>query len=180
MANLEKDLKNPKLTFFSGIDLTDKTVDNIRKLIKESRKSPAIRQTAETLLARSPEKDWTDEIKNVFEFVKTNIRYTMDIKDTETVKSPDRMLMEINYSGLTYGDCDDHVSLLGALLFNIGYSVRPVIMQSPYNKNEGYNHIFLQVQIPNTAKWISIDPTAKNEEIGYVPEFVRVKIYDTV
>ena len=91
---------------------TRTTVDLIIELIKNGAKDFCVRQTAIEILIKTkvPPKDYFGEIKTLFEWVQSNIRYTRDIHRVELLHSARRMLE------LRAGDCDDMTILLSATM----------------------------------------------------------------
>lgn len=156
---------------------TQDAVDAIKILIADSVYKPGVRETAESILAEIPQKNWREEMRAIYNYVRDNIRYTQDIDGVETIKTPQLMIAEIRNRGMSYGDCDDHTVLLGALLKNAGYSVRLAIMRSLWNKAGGYNHIYLQAGVPMTNQWVALDATAKQKPFGWQPEFLEQRLY---
>jgi hypothetical protein len=174
--NLLENLKPHQIVRFSNVVTTD-TVTVIIKLIKDSRYVPEVRYSIEDLFTNIPEKDYMSEIKRLYEYVRDNMRYTRDISNIEYVKTPYRHIKDIEERGLTFGDCDDHTVLLGALLFNAGYTIRIVITKNTPNAT-GFHHIYLHVNIPMTSGWICLDATIKNKDMGYEASYLEREIYE--
>ena len=147
------------------------TVSAIIQLIKSSKHELLVRQKTEQILSGIPERNWKAEINQIYGYVKTNIRYMQDIDNVETVKTPRKMIEEIINRGQSFGDCDDHTLLLGALLVNAGYQIQISIIVSTWNTTNDYNHIYLLVNIPMTSQWLALDATAKSEPIGFEPAY---------
>ena len=81
------------------------------------------RRVVDILMAqRVRARDYLGEIKALFEWVQSNIRYTRDPHRVELLHSARRMLE------LRAGDCDDMTILLGAMLQSIGHPVRIVVV----------------------------------------------------
>ena len=55
-------------------------------------------------------KDWRGEVQAIQDWVKSNIRYVRDIRDVETLHTPDVILQ------IRAGDCDDQSALVAILL----------------------------------------------------------------
>ena len=104
--------------------------------------------------------------KKIFMYVKQNIKYVSDIYNIETIQDP------ITTLRIKFGDCDDFVVLLGAMLKSIGYRVALVsvalndtILGTDSNPDDDYNHIFLIVE--TTQGWIFADPANKSPECDF-------------
>jgi len=169
----------PKRNFYFSGTTTIDNVQIIRKVIIESQYDGITRETAENILQYQPEKNWSAEIYAIFRYVLRNMKYMRDMAGVEMVKTPAVHLADIyGPRGMAFGDCDDHVTLLGALLYNAGYeNIRLVIMRS-IGVNDGYNHIYLQVMIPDTREWLSLDATEKDQPGGWEPQSVDRKYFN--
>lgn len=85
------------------------------KIAKRYQVDPLIRQTSARIVRSCPPKDDLCEVGTLQNWVRSNIRYTGDVLDVETVQTPDYTLTE------GYGDCDDQSVLLATLLMSIGH-----------------------------------------------------------
>lgn len=119
----------------------------MKKWAREYRRNPEIRAFAEDLIRGVPEKDAVGEVRAVFEWVRDNIRYTQDIRDVETIKSPDAVI----YSGM--GDCDDKALLVSTLLETIGFPTRFVAVA--LNEPGVFEHVYTEVKLGTV--WITLD-----------------------
>lgn len=151
------------------------TLHRLISIVREQKTHSIVRKTVENILKKVPEKDWTGEIRAVFDYVKRVVRYTRDVAGVEYVKTPFRQLTEIEERGLTYGDCDDASLLLATLLASAGYKVRFSIIRTPTNPVPAYNHIYVEVMHPVKHKWISLDATMKNKPFGWLPSAIMKK-----
>jgi transglutaminase-like putative cysteine protease len=141
------------------------------RLIRKGSTSPQIRSTAVSLAMQ--QKTDIDKIRNVFNFVKSRMRYIRDNAFMETVASSDFHLKSFVQSGYAAGDCDDHVVLLGSLLTSIGYPVRIVTVRVRPGYG-AFDHVYLEVLIRGT--WIPLDATNKRMPLGWaVPKPSRIK-----
>lgn len=154
-----------------GLAGTRKTVDYIIHLIKNGAKDFGVRQTAIDILVQSnvPAKDYVAEIKTLFEWVQSNIRYTRDIHRVELLHSARRMLQ------LRAGDCDDMTILLSAMLKAIGHPVRLVLAGFNPRKQMLFTHIYLEAFCKGW--WIPLDPTMQHP-MGWSPPAVNKQIFN--
>lgn len=104
--------------------------------------------------------------RNLFLYVKKNIRYVSDIYNIETIQDP------ITTIRIKFGDCDDFVVLLGSMLKSIGFNVALVsvalndsMLGTGSNPDNDFNHIFLMVE--TTRGWIFADPANKSPEADF-------------
>jgi transglutaminase-like putative cysteine protease len=135
------------------------TLDYMSGFVRAGKKIPLIRTLAMSIAKQIPGKLWVEEIQEIFLYVQRNIRYIQDISDVETLATPTATLE------MGQGDCDDMCVLLCALLESIGYHTRFVACGF---EDAVFEHVFVQVQLPNKAKWISLDPS-ENVPMGWQP-----------
>lgn len=124
----------------------------MRKIARKGKQTPLIRLTAASLVQNVQEKNWFAEIRVIFEYVKNNIRYTLDIDDVETLQDADFTMQN------GYGDCDDKCILLAAMLCSIGHPCRFVAIG--YSPHE-YCHVFVETRGGGETNWIALDPTER-------------------
>ena len=146
----------------------DDRIHYIKKMIRKYRYDPHVREIAATVLTRKngsggwkvPEKDWSAEVKAMFNFVRKNVRYTRDTVGRDMYASPNRSL------AANSGDCDCYAILLGSLLQSVGYPIVLRIIQTHGNKT--WNHIYLLVGLPPTrpTKWLLADASI-NKPLGF-------------
>ena len=101
------------------------------------------------------------EIDSVFNWVKDNIEFRGEAG--ETIQSPEATII------LGAGDCDDHATLLAALLRSLGYQTdfRTVAMN---DSPDGYSHVYAVVQDKQTGQWIPLDTTVERAYPGWEPD----------
>lgn len=146
----------------SGKDGIIETMRQMRRIVREWKKSMIIRNLALQLVSDLPSKKWSAEINALFFFVQNNIRFVRDINGVETLQTPDVTLT------LGQGDCDDQSILLAALLESIGHPARFVAVGfSP----EFYEHVFVESKLG--VGWIPLDPTEKHPAGWYPPNIVE-------
>lgn len=145
-----------------GYPGTLRTVEHIKRLIREGAKDFHVRQTAiDVLFQRHVKaKDYGGEIKALFEWVQQHIRYTKDTFRLEVLHSARRMLE------LRAGDCDDFSILLGAMLEAIGHPVRLVLSGPDAQRQDLFSHIYLEVFCK--GRWIALDATMPHA-MGWAP-----------
>lgn len=77
-----------------------------------------IRQLAMRLVEGLAPKDYVGEVLALHRFVRDDIRYVKDVREVETLQTPERTLAE------GQGDCDDKSTLLASLLETLGHRAR--------------------------------------------------------
>lgn len=102
------------LSIRSGDGGVTDTLKIMAKLARRYQVNPLIRQTSARIVRSCPEKDDLCEVGTLQNWVRSNIRYTGDVLDFETVQTPDYTLSE------GFGDCDDQAVLLASFLMAIG------------------------------------------------------------
>ena len=83
--------------------------------------------------------------------------YLADPDGGEFIQTPLVLLNTIGQKGFAYGDCDDHVVLLGAMLVSIGIPARAVAVK--LHGSDVYNHVVVEYLCQGQP--ILIDPCAK-------------------
>lgn len=102
------------LSIRSGSGGVTDTLKLMVQVARQYKVNPLVRQTAARAIARVREKDDLAEAGALQNWVRSNIRYTGDVLDTETLQTPDYTLAE------GYGDCDDQATLLATMLMAVG------------------------------------------------------------
>ena len=133
------------------------TLDLMVKLVKQGKTNPLIRQKATELTQDLRQKDFTGEIRNIFDFVQNNIRYVRDIAGVETLHYPEQVMLQ------EYGDCDDKAILLASLLASIGHPTRFVAVGF---RSGIFSHVFVDTRYG--PGWLSLDPTEPHH-MGWRP-----------
>lgn len=136
------------LQISDGIDGTKQTLKLMRAIVRDAKKSPAVRNAALALLHDVLQKDYLTEIKRVHVFVQNNIRYVRDINDVETLQTPDKTLE------LGQGDCDDKSMLAAAMLESIGHPTRFIAVGR--GKGE-FEHVYVETLYG--SMWIPLECT---------------------
>lgn len=142
----------------SGASGIRQTLGYMVSFVKQYRKNPEIRALAESIIADIPQKDSVGEVRSIFNWVRDNIRYTQDVRDVETLKTPDATV----YSA--QGDCDDKATLVATLLESIGYTTRFIAIGM--NAPELFEHVYAQVKLG--TRWIGLD-TTESVSLGWEP-----------
>jgi len=146
-------------------DRMDFLIDEIWKGVQD----PKIQQLASQILEEYEveSRDWEGESRAVFEWVRSNIRYTRDPEGLELFRKPIRTVQ------LKIADCDDMSILICALLGTIGHTLLLRIIGVSSNEPE---HIYPVDLLPpgNATYSIALDAT-RPEPMGWeVPEEQRL------
>lgn len=119
-------------------------------------------------------RDWLGEVNAICDYVKHNVRYTLDTFGIDTYRTPDRTLE------LAIGDCDDMAALTGAALQAVGYPVWIKVVQT--RGQDDFHHIYVLTGVPpqNPARIVPVDPShPAHLGCGWEPEgIVRERVYE--
>ncbi|HEX3586656.1 MAG TPA: transglutaminase-like domain-containing protein [Candidatus Angelobacter sp.] len=128
---------------------------------------PSVRALATQITRNLASRDYLGEITAVFNWVKQNIRFSGEFK--ETLQSPYVTLQ------LATGDCDDFSTLTAALLLTLGYQVRfkTVGVDGP-----DFSHVYVEVKLKRQDKWVPLDTTVPSSTVGWEPpNIMRAKTW---
>jgi len=150
-------------------------VAHVHQQMIQGTRDPKIYALAREVMTRKcgedwciPEKDHKAEATAIFNEVRKRVRYTWDPTDYDAFQTPAKTL------ALHAGDCDDYVSLTGALLRSIGHKVRSRIVQTTGSST--WNHIYLAVLV--NGQWMPLDPSVKQPAGWEVPASMVLKKQD--
>lgn len=141
--------------------------DYVRNAVRDP--NMIVRNTAIEITRSCPSKDFRCEMEHVYEWVKENIRFVRDINGVETLQTPARTI------ALGVGDCDDHVSLISALLESIGHPTRFVAVG--FYPGE-FSHVFTETRLGE--KWIPLETTVPGVQIGWYPPNVKSRMVQKI
>ena len=133
-------------------------IASIQFVIDQFGRDPRIRAATLPLLSSRVNNDIRNNATTVAAFVMRKMVYLADPDGGEFIQTPLVLLNAIGLKGFAYGDCDDHVVLLGAMLVSIGIPARAVAVK--LHGSEFYNHVV--IDYPYQGQSILIDPCAKN------------------
>lgn len=159
----------------------DERVSFVHEQSVKGTRDPKVYTLAREVLARKcgdswcvREKDALGEITALFDEVKKKVRYTWDPLDYDAFQTPAKTLE------LQTGDCDDYMSLLGAMLRSVGYKIRSRVVQT--KGQQTWNHIYLLAFVPTESRWMPLDLSVQKPAGWEVPReyIVRVKDFDVV
>jgi len=147
----------------AGITATVKAMQDVT-FGREGVGSPTVRAAA--LDAVRGLQRGMDEITAVFQWVKTNIEFRGEY--AETIQTPVATLT------LGAGDCDDHSTLIAAMLESIGFETR---FQTIATGRDGeFSHVYAEVRLPRSDEWFAVDTTVRSSYPGWQPRANRRKI----
>lgn len=130
---------------------TRETLKHMRELVRAGKLDPDLRDFAQRLVMDVRAKDWAGEIAALFDFVRSRIRYALDVRDVEVIQAPDVTLR------LGYGDCDDKGVLLATLLETIGH--RAWFCAIGFEGNGLFSHVIVLAAGAGEPPLVSLDAT---------------------
>jgi len=136
----------------------------MRDVTRQAKHDFRIRQLAGDLTRHLGSKNWMAEVKVLHAFVRDRIRYVRDIRNVETIQTPDKTLE------FGYGDCDDKSTLLASLLEVIGHPVRFAAVGF---KPGDFSHVYVETLIGN--KWYPLETTEPVAD-GWQPPNIKSKM----
>lgn len=132
----------------------------MRGLVWQGKTDLANRDLANSIIAQVGAKDWQGEIAALFEWVRTNIRYTLDTSDIEVLQSAAVTI------ALGYGDCDDMAILLATLLECSGH--KACFIALGFSEPGDFSHVLVLASGAGETPWIALDATEPNP-VGWFP-----------
>jgi len=159
----------------SGIDGVRETlrimVRIARKFLKPDNGNAAqtaslltVRMTAGNITLGQPEKDYWNEAAAIQRYVRDRIRYTRDMRTSETIQYPDKTIQ------FGYGDCDDKAMLFCCLAECIGFETRFCAIGVD---GGDFSHVSGQCLIPGNgwvnAETIPVDERGTKVDLGWFP-----------
>lgn len=156
MLNISSDSLDSRMDFL---------IEEVWKGIQDTK----IQQLASRIMEEHnvPSRDWEAEVRAIFDWVRTNIRYTRDPESLELFRRPIRTVQ------LGLADCDDMSILISALLGTIGHKVMLRVIGVTSKEPE---HIYPLVLLPpdDPTYYIALDAT-RSEDMGWeIPEEQRL------
>lgn len=145
----------------------DERIRIIRTMLVESSKRPEVKEVAVRTVGKRcgdkwcvPEKDYKGEVRALFDYVRSHVRYVRDHARIDGYTMADKTLK------LGGADCDDYAILLGALLLAVGYPVKLRVVQ--IKGSSTWSHIYLLVGLPppSPKEWMPLDASV-NRPAGW-------------
>ena len=137
---------------------------------------PATNDLVNYMLSNVKPYDYRGELNAIWNWASAHMRYTSDPtayrracdncpkEEVDQYRGVHVIYSNILKDKVAVGDCDDFATLFGGLFMAAGWRVRiKVIASSP---DETYNHVYIEVQAPNSDHWIPIDATVPRHGPG--------------
>ena len=158
---------------------TPQTLQLMRKyaLGPEGEQNFHVRQWTEAIVRDVAPKDYLSEILALYGWAKSPvIRYTNDALHVEQVKSPARILAEIDKTGKCLCDCDDIALLLATMGLVLGREAQFCIVG--FTSADVYTHVFTRLMEPRSREWIIVDPVAGTRDAEMASRVAVFKFQD--
>lgn len=154
-----------------------KALAELAKLVEKSTVDPLVRNAALQLTNDVPQRDDEGEVQAIFAAVKhgddrvtgleNGFKYMSDPRWADFFTAPSRTLKQLS-AGVNGGDCDDHASLICALLGSLGF----VVGLRAWGRTKGeFTHVYAVVGLPklNPERFVGLDTTVDESEVGWEP-----------
>lgn len=132
-----------------GRDGTRMTLECMKRFVKQSRTDPRILDLARSIIENISQKNYYAEAEALRAWVASNIRYTQDVYDVETLQSP------IVTLETRHGDCDDQATLLAALLNAAGHEAKFVAVA--VGRPDEFDHVLVETKVGE--RWLPAETT---------------------
>ena len=133
-------------TIPSGEEGVAATLQLMVGIVRQYRAHPLVRVTAQRLVGDCPSRDALCQVKALHAWVRDNVKYLSDVRDVETLQTPDYTLQVMS------GDCDDSATLLLSMLESIGKQTRLCAIGV---RGGGFSHVSGQVLLG--TKWVNLE-----------------------
>lgn len=143
------------------------TLKHMRTLVDQGKDNPGLRHFANSLVMNVPPKAWAAQMRRVFNWVRRNIRYTLDTNDTEVIQRADVTLR------VRYGDCDDFCILIATLLEHLGYAC--CFAALGFGPPGEYTHVVVLAELEGEVPVTALDGTEPNP-MGWFPPGVTCQM----
>ncbi|MEI7479786.1 MAG: transglutaminase domain-containing protein [Actinomycetes bacterium] len=131
-------------------------VQHLQSLVEIFGRHPDVRAAALRIITSTKDNDQPHHAAMLLGWVRSRMVYLADPDGAEWFISPLVTLATLAAGRPAYGDCDDHVLMLGSLLQSIGI---PVVVQGVKLNGPNYDHVMLAALI--NGRWTDMDPCAK-------------------
>lgn len=159
---------------------TNDTVQRILSVVqgKHGELSVVVREQVEDIVRFVDQRNKTSQIAAIYNWFKPRFTYLYDPIQVELVKTPERIVKEIQEKGKVCGDCDDATSFFLAAFRVIGIQCQPVrvAFHAPMGGTEGpYSHILVQA-LDQYGRHLIVDPVSSYKTPRMLGDARQVKI----
>lgn len=141
----------------------------IQFVIDQFGRDPRVRQESLSLLNSRINNDVASHARTLTRWVMNRMVYLADPDGGEFITTPLVLLNQIAEQGFAYGDCDDHVVLLGSMMVSVGIPAKAVAVK--LGGGEWFDHVV--IQYPLNGSQVIVDPCAKSgQQVQYADRLV--------
>lgn len=134
-------------------------------MVLKYRANPTVRLTAQTQVRSCAERDRKCHLWTLQAFVRDQIKYLPDVRDVETLQTPDLTLQQGS------GDCDDKAILLASLLESIGFPTRFCAIGV---RGGDFSHVSAQAMLG--TGWLNLETIVPGAPVGWFPPDASCKM----
>jgi transglutaminase-like putative cysteine protease len=140
---------------------------------------PTMRKHALAITRHCPARDDKCEAKSIYDWVRTNIRYTGDIAEHKTstgsVESVDLFQTARQTLEMGGGDCDDHNILVSTLSILNGIPARLRVTSPFRGGQDNFTHTYPALGLPKHTpkRWVAADTTLPGDKFGVEAPYVK-------
>lgn len=163
-------LKVQRVRLQDGDAGTAQTIALMKRMLadNEGAGNPEVRRKALDLVKDIPSGDKAGERNAIFQWVKSNIKFRGEYQET--------LQSALVTMQLGAGDCDDHASLMAALLEAIGHETMFKTVGTDGHRE--YSHVYTVVRDAKSNQWIPVDTTVPTSYPGWEsPRITRSKTW---
>lgn len=128
----------------------------MRRLVRQFRDEPRIRDAALRATVRCGPVDDEGRMREILNWTRKVVRYERDVADQETISDPLHTLERVMVYGAAAGDCDDAAVLMAALLESIGIRTRFVAVSA--RRDRQLHHVAIEAYDKRRDAWRHLDP----------------------
>lgn len=135
------------------------TLQIMVKFVLQYRANPVVRVLAQSVVRDCANRDALCQVRAIHAFVRDHIKYVRDVRDVETIQTPDYTLR------MGSGDCDDQAVLTVSALESLGFQGR---FMAQAIRGGGFSHVSGQVMLG--TRWVNLEtiiPTLPEAWNGY-------------
>lgn len=148
-----------RIDYPDGESLNRGTIEHMAALVRARHEHPEIRARALAVLtdADAGSMDYDAQIRAVWDFVRTHVRYARDPLGAELVTDPLTLDRQIEAHGFTWEDCESMATYAATVLAAIGLRSEFETQNKDQRNPDLRTHCSLRVLQPRSGEWISFD-----------------------
>ena len=145
------------------------TVREMQRIVRREQVDPLVRRYSTRLAGGCAPNDRLCIARRLWTWVKATMRYVPDPVGVEAFTTPVEHLREFGRAGAMYGDCDDAVGLLSAMLQSVGVPARFAV--ASFRPDGKFHHVWTEALV-GPGQWVELD-TFRAERFDSTPTRVQ-------